>query len=326
MVVDFYRVLEIDRAADEHGIKRAYRKMALKLHPERNPALEAKERFGKVAEAYHVLCDAKRKAIYDQYGLEGLKKGVPSKFSFDGYEGGYEFPGNAEEIFSQFFGGKNPFSDFFAHQGVPDKTVFGPKFGGLYGMNQGPRNHTIKKDQPVEIELILTLEDIYLGCIKKIKISRKVLNDDGVTTTPRDKLLTVEVSRGWKIGTRVIFSKEGDQGPHRIPADMVFIVKEQAHQRFSRVGDDLVYCVDIPLVKALTGWSLDILTLDGRLLKIPVNNTVTPDQVIRIPNEGMPIYKSPSKHGDLLIKFKTVFPKTLTNTQKMLLKQAFFSS
>ncbi|KAJ1344873.1 hypothetical protein BSLG_000388 [Batrachochytrium salamandrivorans] len=305
MVVDFYRVLEIDRAADEHGIKRAYRKMALKarqthiieaLHPERNPALEAKERFGKVAEAYHVLCDAKRKAIYDQYGLEGLKKGVPSKFNF------------------------------FAHQGVPDKTVFGPKFGGLYGMNQGPRNHTIKKDQPVEIELILTLEDIYLGCIKKIKISRKVLNDDGVTTTPRDKLLTVEVSRGWKIGTRVIFSKEGDQGPHRIPADMVFIVKEQAHQRFSRVGDDLVYCVDIPLVKALTGWSLDILTLDGRLLKIPVNNTVTPDQVIRIPNEGMPIYKSPSKHGDLLIKFKTVFPKTLTNTQKMLLKQAFFSS
>ncbi|KAL2919315.1 hypothetical protein HK105_200958 [Polyrhizophydium stewartii] len=323
---DFYKILGIDRATDDDGIKRAYRKMALKLHPERNPSPEAKDEFARVAEAYHVLSDARRKAVYDQYGLEGLRKGVPSKYNFEGYEGGYEFHGNADEIFNQFFGGKNPFSDFFSIHAEPDQAVFGSKFGGLHGMNRAVNSQAVTQDLPVEFDLVLTLEELYLGCVKKIKISRKVLNDDGITTTPLEKILTVEVPRGWRPGTKIIFPKEGDQGPNRIPADMVFTVKEERHPRFSRSGNDLVHTVEIPLVKALTGWSLDLQTLDGRLLKIPINETIAPDHVKRIPNEGMPISKTPGKRGDLILKFKTKFPKMLTDAQKALLKQVFAST
>eukprot|EP00842_Homolaphlyctis_polyrhiza_P000630 jgi/Hompol1/1568/HPOL_002716-RA len=275
-----------------------------------------------------VLTKARRKAIYDQFGYEGLRKGVPSKFNFDGYEGGYEFHGNADEIFNQFFGGKNPFTGMFnlASAFTLWLAVFGSKFGGLHGMNRGVNGHAITQDPPVEFDLVLTLEEIYMGCVKKIKVTRKILNDDGITTTPLEKILTVEVPSGWKPGTKVIFPKEGDQGPNRIPADMVFTVKEERHPRFSRSGNDLIYNVDIPLVKALTGWSLDIQTLDGRLLKIPINETITPDHVKRISNEGMPISKSPGKRGDLVLKFKTKFPKTLSDHQKALLKQAFAMS
>ncbi|EGF83658.1 hypothetical protein BATDEDRAFT_86054 [Batrachochytrium dendrobatidis JAM81] len=323
--MDYYKVLGINRAADDDDIKRAYRKMALKLHPERNPALEAKEDFFKVAEAYHVLSNANRKAIYDQYGSEGLKKGVHPKFNFDGYKGGYEFHGDADEVFNQFFGGKNPFSDFFSQHGGSEKAVFGSRFGGLHGMNKGVSESAIVQDPPIEFDLILTLQELYLGCVKKIKISRKVLDDDGFTTSLVDKILTVEVCPGWKAGTKVIFPKEGDQGPNRIPADMVFTVKEEKHPQFTRQGNDIVYSVDIPLVKALTGWNMDIQTLDGRLLKVPVNETVTPNQVKTVPNEGMPIYKQAGKRGSLIIQFKTQFPTHLTDHQRMLLKQAFSS-
>ncbi|KAI8929608.1 DnaJ domain-containing protein [Entophlyctis helioformis] len=328
--MDFYKILGIDRATEEDGIKRAYRKMALKLHPERNPSPEAREQFVRVAEAYHVLSDAKRKAIYDQYGLGGLRKGVPAKHDFDGYEGGYEFHNNADEIFNQFFGGKNPFSDFFSMHAEPEVAIFGSKFGGLHGMNRGVNPQLINQDPPVEFDLLLTLEELYLGCIKKIKITRKVLNDDGITTTPVDKILTVEVQRGWKPGTKVIFPREGDQGPNRIPADMVFFVKEDKHPRFTRQQNDLVHQVDISLIKALTGSTLDILTLDGRVLKIPLNDTITPDYVKRVSGEGMPI-RGPNgtdtgTRGDLIIKFRMKFPKSVNEHQKTLLKQAFGSS
>lgn len=100
------------------------------------------------------------------------------------------------------------------------------------------------------------------------------MNPDGVTTSAADKILTIEVQRGWKAGTRVIFQKEGDQGPNKIPADIVFVVKELPHKVFSRSGNDLILNADIPLMKALTGCVFDIDTLDGRVLKIPVNEVI----------------------------------------------------
>ena len=139
-------------------------------------------------------------------------------------------------------------------------------FGGLKGRAQP------KQDPPIERELSLTLEEVYNGCTKKMKISRKVLNDDGHTTSTREKILTINVKRGWREGTRITFPKEGDQGPNRIPglvklqrkkyslllcfyffsllikADIVFVVKDLPHVNFQREGNNLIYQPQIPLV------------------------------------------------------------------------------
>nr|XP_048695288.1 dnaJ homolog subfamily B member 13 isoform X5 [Caretta caretta] len=101
-----------------------------------------------------------------------------------------------------------------------------------------------------------------------------VMNEDGHTSTIRDKILTIDVQPGWKQGTRITFQKEGDQGPNIIPADIIFIVREKLHPRFKREDDDLLYVATIPLGKALIGCTVDVRTLDDRLLNIPINDIV----------------------------------------------------
>ncbi|KND03506.1 uncharacterized protein SPPG_00989 [Spizellomyces punctatus DAOM BR117] len=333
IVADYYKTLGVDRSVDDAGIKKAYRKLALKYHPEKNISPEAIQQFLAIGEAYDVLHDAKKRAIYDQYGPNGLKNGVPAREGFEGFPGGYQYHGNPEETFAQFFGGKNPFADFFAvHTGVPgpsqDPTAstFGPRFGGLHGMNRpadqaNPLTGPVQ-DPPVEHDLELTLEELYLGTVKKMKISRKVLNDDNTTTSSVEKLLTIDVRKGWRSGTRITFPREGDQGPNKIPADIVFIVKEAPHERFIRQANDLIFKADIPLYKALTGSIVEIKTLDGRILKIPVNDIVHPDYTKQVPNEGMPLSKNPDSRGKLLIKFNLKFPTYLNEDQKKLLREA----
>ncbi len=148
------------------------------------------------------------------------------------------------------------------------------------------------------------------------------MGDDGQTTVPIDKILTIEVQRGWRQGTKVVFSKEGDQGANKIPADIVFVVKEKAHARFKRDGDNLLYEADVSLVKALVGFALEVETLDDRLLRIPINDTISPVYKKVVKGEGMPNSKT-KERGDLIISFKTNFPQGLSPEQKKLLKQAF---
>ncbi|KAJ3045730.1 DnaJ sub B member 13 [Rhizophlyctis rosea] len=325
---DYYKLLTVDRSADEDGVKRGYRKMALKWHPQKNKSPEAPDRFLKICEAYDVLSDGSfddrhraRRAVYDQYGVDGLKNGVPAREGYEGYPGGYQYHNNPDETFAHFFGGKNPFSDFFSSHIESTPAVFGSKFGGLHGMNRpSPATSRAAQGEPMEKELPLTLEELYTGTVKKMKVSRKVLNDDEMTTTVVDKILTIDVGRGWKEGTRVTFPREGDQGANRIPADIVFVVKQIPHPTLSREGNDLIYSAELPLVKGLTGSIIDFKTLDGRVLKIPVNEIVHTSYQKVIQGEGMPISKAPDKKGNLIIKFQLKFPTYLNEQQKATLR------
>ncbi|KAJ1569119.1 DnaJ sub B member 13, partial [Nowakowskiella sp. JEL0078] len=302
---DYYKTLSIDRSADDALIKKAYRRMALKFHPEKNEEDGSSEIFIKIAEAYDVLSDAQKRAIYDQYGYEGLLKGVPPR---EGVEIAIEKTGRQ----------------------------FGEKLGGMYGMNKETRigkpmiggsglPFGPTQDPAIEHEILVTLEELYLGTVKKMKLFRKVLKDDNMTTSEQDKILTIEIQPGWKEGTRISFIKEGDQGPNTIPADIIFIIKQKPHQYFERRGDDLVYKTDISLLQALTGNIVDIIMLDGRHLKIPVNEVVRPDFLKEVPGEGMPIWKANSDtimKGCLLIGFNIKFPTYLKNEQKIILRKA----
>uniref|UniRef100_A0A8C5TH80 DnaJ heat shock protein family (Hsp40) member B13 n=1 Tax=Malurus cyaneus samueli TaxID=2593467 RepID=A0A8C5TH80_9PASS len=240
MGLDYYAVLELDRGATDDAIKKAYRKLALKYHPLKCKEPWGLKRFQQLAEAYDVLSDPMKKGIYDKFGEEGLKGGIPLEFASDNpWSVGYVFHNNADKVFREFFGGDNPFAEFFAEDGSEVLLPFG-----------GPRGRGAeRRDPPIVRDLYVSLEDLFHGCTKKIKISRRVMNEDGQTSTIRDKILTIDVQPGWKRGTRITFEKEGDQGPNIIPADITFVVQEKLHPRFKRVDDNLIYIATIPLGK-----------------------------------------------------------------------------
>ncbi|XP_032846697.1 dnaJ homolog subfamily B member 13 isoform X3 [Tyto alba] len=275
---DYYAVLGLGRDAKDADIKKAYRKLALKNHPLKCKKPWAQKRFTELAEAYDVLSDPMKKGIYDKFGEEGLKGGIPLEFDDENpWTAGYVFHNNPDKVFKEFFGGDNPFAEFFAEDGS-ELTL---PFGGLRGRG------VIKQDPPIVRDLYLSLEDLFYGCTKKIKISRRVMNEDGQTSTIRDKILTIDVQPGWKQGTRITFEKEGDQ--------------------------------------ALIGCTVDVRTLDGRLLNIPINDIVHPKYCKVVPGEGMPLLQDPRRKGDLFIYFNICFPKKLTPDKKKLLKNALLA-
>lgn len=164
-------------------------------------------------------------------------------------------------MFAEFFGGRSPFDHFFASAGGPDDGMdIDDPFGafGMGGMGGFPRSFKSrvggphgsrekKKDPPVVHELKVSLEEVFSGCTKKMKISRKRLNPDGCSMRTEDKILTVDIKRGWKEGTKITFPKEGDETPTNIPADIVFVVKDKIHSVFRRDGSDIIYPARISL-------------------------------------------------------------------------------
>lgn len=198
---DYYKILGISKGASDDEIKKSYRKLALKYHPDKNKAAGAEERFKEVAEAYEVLSDKKKREIYDSCGEEGLKNGMGSHSGVGG-QNSYTYHGDPRATFAQFFGSSSPFQAFFDMNGggtngffERDMDVDMDPFSGL-GLGSGRpgagafRSHSFNfhgspgrkdktQDPPIEHDLYVSLEDIARGCVKKMKISRRVVQSDG---------------------------------------------------------------------------------------------------------------------------------------------------
>lgn len=179
-----------------------------------------------------------------------------------------------------------------------------------------------EKPSSIERPLKLTLEELYSGATKRLKVGRRLLN--GAT---EDKVLEINVLPGWKDGTKVRFPKAGNEiPPHGDSQDLVFVTETKPHDTFRREHNDLICTVKIPLVEALTGSSSKkiITFLDGRRLQVPPPfGIVKPGQETRIHGEGMPIRKEGAlKKGDLIVKWEVVFPTSLTSQQKDLVRKA----
>uniref|UniRef100_A0A4W5KRP4 DnaJ heat shock protein family (Hsp40) member B4 n=1 Tax=Hucho hucho TaxID=62062 RepID=A0A4W5KRP4_9TELE len=267
---DYYKILGIVKGAADEDIKKAYRKQALKWHPDKNKAANAEEKFKEIAEAYEVLSDPKKREIYDQYGEEGLKGGGGPGSGPDGQGNNftsYTFHGDPHATFATFFGGANPFAMFFGRKpngrgpgggDDEDMEVDGnDPFGSFtsFNLNGFPRDRHVgiggqqrrKQDPAVHHELRVSLEEVFHGCTKRMKISRKRMNPDGRTMRTEDKILTIEIKRGWKEGTKITFPREGDESANTIPADIVFVIKDKPHAHFRREGSDIVYPVKVSL-------------------------------------------------------------------------------
>lgn len=136
-----------------------------------------------------------------------------------------------------------------------------------------------------------------------------------------EEIITIDIKPGWKRGTKITFPEKGNEQPNVIPADLVFIIDEKPHSVFKRDGNDLIVTHKISLVEAITGCTVNLTTLDGRSLAIPINNTIQPDYEEVVRGEGMPLSKDPSKKGNLRIKFNIKFPTRLSAEQKAGLKK-----
>lgn len=338
--MDYYKVLQVDRNAKDDDLKKAYRKLAMKWHPDKNPnnKKEAESKFKQISEAYDVLSDPQKRVVYDQYGEEGLKGQVPPPgagvFSASsdggGGHGSFRFnPRSADDIFSEFFGFSTPFGGMGDMGG--GRTAGASGFSrGMFGEDiftsfrnaagEGASGNASRKAAPIERTLPCSLEDLYKGTTKKMKISREVTDGTGRPSTT-EEILTIDIKPGWKKGTKITFPEKGNEQRGIIPSDLVFIIDEKPHGVFKRDGNDLVITQKISLLEALTGYTAQITTLDGRVLTVPINSIISPNYEEVVKGEGMPIPKEPSRKGNLRVKFNVKFPSKLTSEQKVGIKR-----
>eukprot|EP00759_Apiculatamorpha_spiralis_P006982 PhF_6_TR14159/c0_g1_i2/m.22650/K09510/DNAJB4; DnaJ homolog subfamily B member 4 len=312
---DYYSILGVDRSADPDTIKKAYKKLALKYHPDKNPGdAEAEQRFKEIAEACDVLCDNSKRRAYDLYGEQGVNRGGGNSTSgFHGFSfppGGASAAANIDPMtFFQNIFGKD--SDAF-------QNLFSPQHGGARGSRFG-------KSPDVETTMLCSLEEIFKGCTKKYNVER--ITQSGVKET---KLFEVEVKPGWKAGTKVRFEGEGGYMPQSqgggsssAPADMVFILAEKPHPRFIRDSDDIRMNVTIPLKEALLGTTLSVKELSGLSVVVVLPGVVSPGVTHREIGLGM-VNSKTGKRGDLVVVVQRVeFPQQLSAEQQQALRDYF---
>lgn len=343
---DFYKVLGLSKNATLDDIKKAYKKLALKYHPDKNKSPAAEEKFKEVAEAYEVLSDPTKKQKYDTLGEDAFKHGFdPSSGGGFGNAAGnggftYSFTSNdPRQTFAQFFGGSDPFAAFFSNGSAGDfdsddgnMGTSSHQFANIGGMpfsfggpsqrftsKQESRPKNLKQDPPVERNLEVSLEEVLKGSTKKMKLNRNVYDPSTGQTRREEKIMQINIKPGWKENTKIRFEKEGDRRPNSVPADVVFILKDKPHKDFRREGQDIVYTARITLKEALCGCTVLVKNLEGKTFEIKCNQ-VTPSTVRRIPNQGLPNSKDVTKRGDLLVKFDIKFPDNLSDSVKSTLR------
>lgn len=282
MGLDYYAILKIPRNSTLNEIQLAYRKWAIRSHPKRIsypkhseikpedipdddlpfPSLPINNFWEYLNEAYDVLSNNLTREVYDNFGEEGLKTGVPAP---DGFIQRYSYHGDFMKTYIQFFGTFSPYSDLI------DAVTHPPI---LYSINDGKTGVKVK-DKSIEKILSLELREIFYGAVKKMKILRQEFVDEGKTVTKiKEKVLVIQIAAGVLPGTKICFPEEGDQGPTRIPADIIFVVSDIPHPIYLRRESNLYMNYKIDLKQALCGFILKIHTIDDRKLQIPITNVV----------------------------------------------------
>lgn len=353
---DYYAILEISRNANQDDVRKAYRKQALKWHPDKNRdrKTEAEARFKDIAEAYDVLGDPEKRRIYDRAGEEGLKgrsTSVPPTSSDPGHPQppgfSYVFTSDPNDVFARFFKDSFQRSNSFKGHGFPDiERLFGssriripsPVVGGTDSFRFGrtpsssrspspmrppsPRGREHKR--PAVFELACSLEELYNGVTKKMRVKRKSMS---LQRDP-EKVLEIDVKPGWKSGTKLTFPGEGDElGSAGVAQDVVFVICEKRHEHFTREGSNLLHHRKIPLVDALTGFSFDLPHLEaGQTLRVNVNEVVSPASTIILKGKGMPSRKGNKTVGDLVVTFDIVYPSSISDLAKVQLRELLPSS
>jgi curved DNA-binding protein len=292
---DYYKILGVERSAGPDEIRKAYRKLAMQYHPDRNPDdKQAEEKFKEINEAYQVLSDPQKRTRYDQLGSaysNWQQRGAPGDFDwsqwFSGRPGASGGTRMDYDDLNDLFG-QDIFSDFF-------RSIF----GGMGGTQASTRARTAPAyQQPV----VISLQEAHSG-------TKRAVQSDG-------RRFEVRIPAGVKTGSKVRAAGAGPEG-----LDLYLIVEVADDPRFEREGDDLHTTTTVDVFTALLGGEAEVETLSGKVtLKIPAGTQ--PEQVFRLAGRGMPRLKSAQMKGDLFVRVKVRVPKQLSPKQKSLLEEA----
>lgn len=295
--IDYYSVLGISKTASEEDIKKAYRKLARKYHPDLNPNdNEAKKKFQQINEANEVLSDPEKRKKYDQYGENWMHA---EQFEKQRQQQQQTYGGGGQQ-WGQDFGdfGSGGFSDFF-------ESLFGGG-GGMGGMGGG-RRQVKQKGQDYNSELRLSLRDA-------AKTHQQTLNID-------NRKVRITIDAGVSNGQRIRLKGYGGPGINGGPAGDLYIAFVIADDpAFKRIGDDLYTAVSLDLYTAILGGEVTIDTLDGKV-KLKVKPETQNDTKVRLKGKGYPIYKKEGQFGDLIVTYHIKIPTNLTEQQKELFRQ-----
>ena len=292
---DYYKVLGVDRKATPDEIKKTFRKLAMKYHPDQNKDnKQAEEKFKEINEAYEVLSDPEKRERYDQLGSsysQWQSRGEnPGNFNWDQWQTGAR--GQSGQVdFNDFGEGFGGFSDFFS-------AIFG-------GMPTGGRTQTRQPARPLAFEqrVQITLEEAYRGSQRTFQIDNRKIE--------------VKIPAGSKTGTKVRVSGAGPSTSSRQKSDLYLVLEVMPNNRYVIKGNDLTTEVNVDLYTAVLGGTVTVNTLSGDVhLTIPAGTQ--PGQKFRLAGRGMPLLKSPQSFGDLYANVKIAIPKKLSEKQKKL--------
>eukprot|EP00428_Durinskia_dybowskii_P028460 CAMPEP_0170236438 /NCGR_PEP_ID=MMETSP0116_2-20130129/17965_1 /TAXON_ID=400756 /ORGANISM="Durinskia baltica, Strain CSIRO CS-38" /LENGTH=318 /DNA_ID=CAMNT_0010487233 /DNA_START=51 /DNA_END=1004 /DNA_ORIENTATION=+ len=309
---DYYATLGVPRNANAEELRKAYRRAALRWHPDKNQDMkeEAEAKFKEYAEAYDVLSDPERRRIYDHLGEDGLKRDA------SGAGGGASAGamGFANDVFARIFKDIHVRSSFAPPTFSPFSGVFGDGMSGNASSGPGggassSAERGEKRKRQAVFDVPCTLEELYAGTTKKMKVTRT----SSTLKRQPEMVLEVNVKAGWKAGTKVTFQREGDElGSSGVAQDVVFVIREKRHSVFRREGSNLLHHRQIPLVDALCGFKFDLPHLEpDRILRVTVNDVVTPSYTKVVKGKGMPSSKDPDTKGDVVVTFDIVYPKAV---------------
>ena len=358
---DYYEVLGVDKNASEEEIKKAYRKIAIKYHPDRNPGdKEAEEKFKEAAEAYDVLHDAQKRQQYDQFGFNG----PAGAGGFGGFNGG-EF--SMDDIFSMFgdvFGGRGGFGGFGG-------------FGG--GGYRQPAQH---RGSDLRLKVKLSLQEVASGVTKKFKVKKDITcphchgtgaeNGSASETCPTchgsgveirtqqsifgmmqtqtvchtcggegkviknkchecggtgivkgEEVVEISIPAGVAEGMVVNVPNKGNAGRHNgIPGNIQVFISEEPNDTFVRDGNDLIYNLLLDFPTAALGGNVEIPTIDGSKVKIKIDPGTQPGKTLRLRGKGLPaVQRYGSGTGDVVVNISVYVPKTLSREEKETLEE-----
>lgn len=357
---DYYDILGVSKDASEQEIKKAYRKVALKYHPDKNPDNpEAEDKFKEAAEAYEVLSNTEKKSRYDQFGHEGVRNGG------GGFGGGFGGNMNMEDIFEQF------------------GDIFGG-FGGGFNGGGRSRRQRVQKGSNLRVRVKLSLQDIANGVHKKIKVKKfvtcKACNGTGakdgssLSTCPTchgtgqvtrltntflgqmqtastcptcngegkivqhkcttchgngivkdDDTISIDIPAGVSQGMQLSVSGKGNAAPRGgIPGDLIILIEEEQHPELTRDGINIIYNKYISFPEAALGTTIEIPTVDSRA-RISVPAGTQPGKIFRLRGKGIPDINGYGK-GDLLVNINVWTPKKLSKEEEKAIKTLSSSS